>query len=413
MPGRSPPPHLEPAGDGSLPLCAALPLPATGLRAVVVMPVRNEAEGIVDALAALASQVDSVGRPLPPGAFEVLVLANNCDDDTALRAHRFADAHVGLGLHVLQTTLPQELANVGYVRRQLFEAACRRLESAGSARGFVASTDGDTRVAPDWLQANLEAIDAGADAVGGRILTDDRARPSPTALRLQRLDMSHALLRSRLASLIDPDSHDPWPRHHQHFGASLAVTAQACRAVGGVPKVPYLEDMALVRALQRADSKLRHAPTVRVTTSSRLDGRAEVGLAWQLRQWADPGCDAAEAPVEPLARQVAVLQARRRLRAAWHGVRSGQRDPDLQAVTASLDISSARLQRRLVEAEHFGALWDDLHTESLEQLRRQDGLQPMSRVVDDLRRAVRQLACAQGASSAGGAVPAASNTSIR
>ncbi|MEO5734062.1 MAG: glycosyltransferase, partial [Rubrivivax sp.] len=247
-----------------------LPPPAADLRAVVVMPVRNEAAGIDVALLALASQVDATGQPLDRTTYEIIVLANNCDDDTAQRAHRFAAAHPALALHVLEARLPPELAHVGHARGCLFDAACERLHATAGPRGFIASTDGDTRVDPHWLQATRDAFDGGADAVGGRILTDEQPVLSQAARRLQRIDGCHALLRSRLEDLIDPDANDPWPRHHQHFGASLAVAAGAYRAAGGMPAVECLEDMALVRMLQRTDHRLRHAPTVRVTTSSRL-----------------------------------------------------------------------------------------------------------------------------------------------
>lgn len=38
---------------------------------------------------------------------------------------------------------------------------------------------------------------------------------------------------------------DPWPRHHWHFGASLALTARAYRCVGGLPMVRYPGNKAL------------------------------------------------------------------------------------------------------------------------------------------------------------------------
>ena len=40
------------------------------------------------------------------------------------------------------------------------------------------------------------------------------------------------------SALLDSVFHDPWPRHYQHFGASLAVTADAYRRAGGLPPVP-------------------------------------------------------------------------------------------------------------------------------------------------------------------------------
>ena len=57
--------------------------PLVGLQVSVVIPAKDEAEGLPATLAALANQTDLQGQPLPPGCFEVLVLANNCTDATA------------------------------------------------------------------------------------------------------------------------------------------------------------------------------------------------------------------------------------------------------------------------------------------------------------------------------------------
>ena len=265
------------------------------------------------ALAALAAQVDPAGRPIDGDSFEVLLLANNCHDDSAAIAARFAAAHSAFRLHIAEVPLPPQQSNIGFVRRELMDAACARLEAVGAPDGIIASTDGDTCVAPDWLAANHAEIAAGADAVGGRILTDDVPPLGAAALRLKRLDFVHSMLRMKLADRLDPDPFDPWPRHHQHFGASLAVTASAYRRAGGIPAVEFLEDEALVQALIRAGCRVRRSPTVRVVTSSRLDGRAAVGLAWQLRQWSDTAA-AHDPPVEDPAVFAAELRERCRQR---------------------------------------------------------------------------------------------------
>ena len=56
------------------------------------------------------------------------------------------------------------------------DEAYHRLCSLGSTRGVIASTDGDSQVSPTWIAANLYEINCGADAVGGRILTDGTER---------------------------------------------------------------------------------------------------------------------------------------------------------------------------------------------------------------------------------------------
>ena len=164
------------------------------MTSVVVLPVRDEAAYLANALAALAAQVDLVGKPVDPRNFEILLLANNCSDDSAAMAKRFAEQHPGLRLHIAEVKLQPEQSNIGFVRRELMNAACARLEAVGMPDGVIASTDGDTCVAIDWLAANRLEIAAGADAVCGRMLTDDVPPLGARALRLKRLDFVHSML---------------------------------------------------------------------------------------------------------------------------------------------------------------------------------------------------------------------------
>jgi hypothetical protein len=79
--------------------------------------------------------------------------------------------------------------------------------------------------------------------------------------------------------------HDPWPRHDYEGGASIALTLETYRAIGGAPVLPIGEDRALFDAVRADGRRVRHAPDVRVFTSSRLRGRAEGGTADTLELW--------------------------------------------------------------------------------------------------------------------------------
>lgn len=351
--------------------CAALlldmPPPHAHLQFSVVLPVRNEAHHLGRALAALAAQRQLDGQAFDATRFEVLLLANNCSDDSAAVARAFARRHPACAVHVAEAGLPAELANVGHVRGALMDAACRRLGAHQRPGRCIVSTDGDTTVAPNWLAHTELAIAAGADAVGGRIRLGASSRIEPRTLRWYRLDAAERLARSRLEDLLDPDPADPWPRHHQHFGASLAITPQAYLAVGGLPRVPYLEDQALVDALRLQDLRVRHSTAVKVKTSSRQDGRAEVGLAWQLRQWGRAGMQAEGWLVQDVNAWVQDVQQRRRLRELWALGRTGadgSRWPDAQArpsalsrLAGALGVMPAWLAGEVAAARHFGALW--------------------------------------------------------
>lgn len=251
---------------------------------VIALPARDEEQGIVRTLRALAAQRGA----LPP--FAVLLLANNCRDGTAEVARRCQPA--GLDLRIHEVTLPPGQANVVGARRRALDLAA---DLAGP-RGVIVSTDADTSPQPGWLAALLAPLQPtprpgvparGVAASAGRLLLDpaERARLSPEVRRTHLLDCAYRAAASQLSARLDPDPADPWPRHWQHFGASLALHVWAYRAVGGLPDVDCLEDLALVHALRGADLAVRHTPAARAYTSARLSGRVPVGLSTQLREW--------------------------------------------------------------------------------------------------------------------------------
>ena len=91
----------------------------------------------------------------------------------------------------------------------------------------------------------------------------------------------------RLATLIDPLPYDPWPRHSDHTGASLAVRAIVYAAVGGIPALPRREDLAFVSRVRGSGYRLRHPADVRVKVSARLNGRASGGMADCIKGWVE------------------------------------------------------------------------------------------------------------------------------
>ena len=56
------------------------------------------------------------------------------------------------------------------------DLALARLDALGAARSVILTTDADSRVAPNWIDGNLTAINAGADAVLGRLALDKDSR---------------------------------------------------------------------------------------------------------------------------------------------------------------------------------------------------------------------------------------------
>lgn len=336
-----------------LPLGISFPPPRPGLRLSVVIPARNEAAGLTRTLTALAGQVDAAGIPLAPDCYEVLLLVNNCSDETAEVARCFSKRFPRLALHVAEITLPPALAHVGAARRLLMDEACRRLLRRRRTQGVIASTDGDTRVAPDWVYRILHEVAGGAEAVGGRIRVERHCHEDRHARLYSVRDMAYQRGLTRLESFLDPDPADPWPRHCQFFGGSLAVTAAAYLRAGGLPVLPCLEDVALGERLRRMDICIRHSPAVRVTTSARQDGRAALGLSTQLREWGEMGrAGHAHWVQQPAAVEVR-LRARHRLR-GHRGLDAGS----LDALAEELAVSCSLV--RSGREKPFGALWADV-----------------------------------------------------
>ena len=243
-------------------------------KVAVAIPVKDEAERIVPCLTALARQ-----QAAPPPV--IVLLINNSSDATASIA-RSCGASLGVRLDVSEVSLAPERANAGTARSL---AMARAAELAGPD-GVLLTTDADGRVPPDWLAANLRALATGADAVAGRAVIDaEEAKLIPSALHeADARECAYAALIDEIASLLDPDPLDPWPRHDEASGASLAVRVATYRAVGGMPEVPLGEDRLFVRALVDHDMHVRHDPAVWVTVSGRTEGRAKGGMAETMRR---------------------------------------------------------------------------------------------------------------------------------
>jgi len=362
-----------------------LPPPDAALQACVIIPAKDEAAGLPATLAALAAQTTLGGERLPAGMLEVIVLANNCRDRTAAAVRQAARRHPGLVLHVVELTLPAEHAHVGRARRLLLDEAARRLENTIGPTGVLISTDADTLAASTWVAANLRELEQGAEAVGGRILTQTQPAAEPCPVRrTQVYDAAYRVLLRQLEDRLDPCEADRWPCHHQHYGASLALTVRAYRQVGGIPAVPFLEDEALWRLLCALGLPVRHSPHAQVYTSPRRQGRVEVGLSWQLREWENLVANRQELQVPDPHELVRVWRARRRLR-AWYQQGARAAGPELARLALFVEVPAGELLKQARAAATFGQLW-----QWVEEARGAVMLVPLSRALRDLRRYLRE-----------------------
>lgn len=287
------------------------------VKSSIVIPVKNEETYILKTLGCFALQVDRSGKPLDPHIFEVLVLANNCTDRSVNYIKDFQHDHPHLHIHLEEVTLGPSEANIGYIRRKLMESAFVRLSQNGG--GTILTTDGDTLVAADWIAQTHWEIEHGAEVVGGRILlVDEEFEGLDPCTRLYHLkDEKYNLLIAELEGKIINPAVDPVPRHHQHFNGSFAITSDCYARSGGVPVVEHLEDCAFFEQLQRIDAKIRHSHNVKVHTSARCIGRAEIGLSYQLNAWKNLGDQMEQYFVESCASISYRLQLKKSLLNLW------------------------------------------------------------------------------------------------
>ena len=205
----------------------------------VVVPANNEEAVIgrcLDALKTAGQHSALQGEPV-----RVVVVLDSCDDGTEIVVRE-------RGIECVSG----EMRNVGAAR-----ALGAQLLIEADAR-WLAFTDADSEVAPDWIARQLEAR---AEAVCGVVAVSDWSEHT-TEVR--------AAYESRY---MDADGH-----RHVH-GASLGVATHAYLKAGGFASLRSSEDVALVARLSEIGADIRWTNSVRVHTSARRVARAPDGFA--------------------------------------------------------------------------------------------------------------------------------------
>ncbi|MES2889283.1 MAG: glycosyltransferase [Pseudomonadota bacterium] len=210
----------------------------------VIVPAHDEADCIQACLASI--QVAARCPLLRNEAVRIVVALDACTDDTGLHARAMG-----------ATTVELQARNVGQARWLGAHVALQ----AGAR--WLAFTDADTLVAPNWLSAQMALQ---CDAVCGTVQVDDWGAHS--AQTRARHD----------AAYLDADGHG-----HIH-GANLGVCALAYQDVGGFPALSSSEDVALVTALQQNGACVVFSAAPRVSTSARRAYRAPLGFGATLER---------------------------------------------------------------------------------------------------------------------------------
>ncbi len=346
--------------------------PAGGYGAAICIPARDEAARIGSCIDALAAQ-----RAIRRDQVLLVLLVNNSRDSSYEVAARRAAA-LSTPCLVLEASLPARHANAGQARRLAMDVGLRLIRPHGA----ILTTDADSRPAPDWLRINLDLLASGYDAVCGLVRPDPHeALELPEVIHARwALEWRYMQTALALEARLDPDPDNPWPRHGLTAGASLAVSAGAYRAVGGLPRLKVGEDRALVQALLRDARKVRHSNDALVLTSCRLRGRAAGGVADGLAGWlADPDCWC-DPQIEPA--DAVWLRA-----AARGGLRRAATPRARRDAVASLALAPF-VRARIERGRSFGAAWDLIERTSPRLVRRQ--IRP-SALPDELARLEQML----------------------
>ena len=213
----------------------------------VVIPAHNEEKFVGPCVESIVRASQHVA--LKQEEVLVLVVLDHCTDRTGAIAKASG-----------ATTLTVSARNVGQARAAGAQAAM----NAGAR--WLAFTDCDGVVAPDWLSAQLALCAQGADAVCGTVCVGDWAGYGP--------NMRHHFA----ATYFDVDGH-----RHVH-GANLGISAAAYQRVGGFQHLPCSEDVALVESLKSIGATIAWSAAPRVATSARTDFRAPGGFGATLQR---------------------------------------------------------------------------------------------------------------------------------
>lgn len=259
-----------------------LPAAPKDLKMIVIIPAKDESQGILITLNSFLLQINQDGLPFELKKFEVLVLCHNCADDTFLKCEEFFEENPKLQGHALQ--LNCETANtVGAARRVLMNIAHTRMMSPES---LIISTDADTIPDIKWLYHLEKYLKSEIALVCGLIIVDPQNLGVQALTYLKAKD-EYLLLKSRLESEFLTTLHDPWPRHNYHWGPNLAIKKHLYGILGGIRPLHFLEDVDLYdRAVSRG-YLARHCNEVKVTTSTRIGSRCEEGFGAELQVWTD------------------------------------------------------------------------------------------------------------------------------
>jgi GT2 family glycosyltransferase len=304
---------------------------------IIAIPVKNEEAQIGACLDSLAKQTRAFDR--------LVLLLNNCTDSTPGICNRFRGQRQGVEIY--EKTLHGTLASAGEARRLALHFAAQT-----GPDSVILTTDADAVLERSWIEKNIREIDAGAEVVCGK------AEINPQdALNIDRAlhedDERETFLLTLLGEInvsLNSDPFDPWPRHQQQSGASIAMRSDILQMAGGPPHVAACEDRALIEKFRLVDARIRHAPDIMVQVSGRLEGRAAGGMAETIRRRMIQQDALTDEKLEPSIDAFRRAMAQARLRAVRQGIDDGR------ALARDLLIDPTEMGH-ILQKEFYGQAW--------------------------------------------------------
>ncbi|QIQ85368.1 glycosyltransferase family 2 protein [Erythrobacter sp.] len=312
--------------------CAQWPSGPLATHAVAI-PVRKEIALLPRALAGLEAAFAAAPEP---GA--AVFVVNDSRDASADCVRDWArEVHFGVAL--VEAEFDPAIRSAAYCRRLALDCAASLVAPGGA----LLTSDADSRVAPSWIVRCLTELARDADLVCEDVRLDERelARLPDRVRRTGEVERAFFEASERLWQLWTEGRAGAFA--YRASGASMALSARAYRAVGGLPLPTIGEDAALCAEILRRGLRVVQLGDAGTRTSARIEGRASGGCGGELARRArsaNPACDARLLPVEELRRS-----AERRMRT---GLATKGRTPPLRLSEVLRELGKAR---RLIE-EH-------------------------------------------------------------
>jgi glycosyltransferase involved in cell wall biosynthesis len=221
----------------------------------VVIPARDEEALLPRCLASVTASIGRLRATVIVPRVRIIVVVDDSSDGTLRIARRCRGVEV----------LASEAGMVGAARHTGVDHLLRTELFAGVRPGgvWIACTDADSAVPPDWLCTQLGLARSGADLVLGTV------RPDPAELEAGLLSAW------RLRHQVN-DGHP-----HVH-GANLGIRGDTYWAAGGFRSIAVHEDVLLASAVRQIGGRVVSTGSSPVLTSSRMSGRAPDGMAGYL-----------------------------------------------------------------------------------------------------------------------------------